>query len=215
MDGHPDCHVWLILKGQDGYTIQSMGGGGQYLSYGTAGQYNHLPVSEDAAVFQITPDGDTYTISWTGESGETLYVSRGTTTGKEKWGTGTDAYPIELYQETAPEEPEAPEKPAAPDDLSVYIYPKASGAIEDGVYAIVGSTVEKDTARPRVMHCEASYTVTNQCQVVESDYVNGVLADQISMGCTLSHLWEVKAVDGGYTFQSLTGPYLKDRKSVV
>lgn len=208
MDGHPDCHVWLILKGQDGYTIQSMGGGGQYLSYGTAGQYSHLPVSEDAAVFQITPDGDTYTISWTGESGETLYVSRGTTTGKEKWGTGTDAYPIELYQETAPEEPEAPEKPAAPDDLSVYIYPKASGAIEDGVYAIVGSTVEKDTARPRVMHCEASYTVTNQCQVVESDYVNGVLADQISMGCTLSHLWEVKAVEGGYTFQSLTGPYL-------
>ena len=208
MDGHPDCHVWLILKGQDGYTIQSMGGGGQYLSYGTAGQYNHLPVSEDAAVFQITPDGDAYTISWTSGSGETLYVSRGTTTEKEKWGTGTSSYPIELYQETAPEEPEAPEKPAAPDDLSVYIYPKASGEIEDGVYAIVGSTIEKNTARPRVMHCEASYTVTNQCQVVESDYVNGVLADQISMGCTLSHLWEVKAVEGGYTFQSLTGPYL-------
>lgn len=93
-----NAHLWEITGDEEtGYTIRSLIDG-NYLNYGTAGVYNHLPVTETAQAFAITSLGDgNYHISWQGDDAACYVDWNG------KWGASTEPYEVQLYKQTAAE----------------------------------------------------------------------------------------------------------------
>ncbi len=76
------AHYWRIEKSGDGYTIQSCTSDGKYLNYGTAGQFQQVPMNAlqfkgtQAHYWRIEKSGDGYTIQSCTSDGK--YLNYGT-----------------------------------------------------------------------------------------------------------------------------------------
>ena len=88
------AHYWKIEKTEDGYTIQSCTSDGKYLNYGTAGQFQQVPMSEKAEVFQLTPgENNQWQVTWEVDGVKTYFAYNA------KWGAQTDPYGVYIYKE--------------------------------------------------------------------------------------------------------------------
>lgn len=90
---------------------------------------------------------------------------------------------------------------SAPAEVTVYEYNKSSGALAEGVYAIVATTT--DSVRGRVMHLHTkdNQPTVDQCQINANDTLGG---DTFTLDHN-EHLLKVMKKDSGYTFQVLYG----------
>ena len=88
------AHYWRIEKSGDGYTIQSCTSDGKYLNYGTAGQFQQVPMTADPAVFQLTPgENSQWQVNWEADGVKTYFAYNA------KWGAQTDPYGVYIYKE--------------------------------------------------------------------------------------------------------------------
>ena len=88
------AHYWRIEKSGDGYTIQSCTSDGKYLNYGTAGQFQQVPMTADSAVFQLTPgENSKWQVTWQANGVKTYFAYNA------KWGAQTEPYGVYIYKE--------------------------------------------------------------------------------------------------------------------
>lgn len=88
-----------------------------------------------------------------------------------------------------------------PPEVTVYEYFKASGVLQDGVYAVSATTTDGVRGRVMHLHTKNGQPAVDQCQINANDTLGG---DTLTLDHK-EHLLKVEKKNNGYTFQALYG----------